>query len=90
MVIEIKIILKKIGNNAKWLSKDTGVTEKAISEICNGKREPTEKTLQRIAESLNVAIRKFNKTAENVVKEVEVYEFRKIVIERTQLTYRLK
>ena len=90
MVIEIKVKLKQIERNAKWLAQDSGVTEKAISEISNGKREPSEKTLNRIADSLNVAIRSFNKERGFDIREVEVYEHHEIIIKRPLQTYRLR
>ena len=90
MVIEIKIKLNQINKTIKWLASETGLSVTAISYIINGRREPKKDTLESIADALNTSVRRFNSENERQVKEVTVFQYKKVIVHREQLTYRLQ
>jgi len=56
MGLRIKDVLKEKGKTAVWLASEIGIAQPSMSNIVNGKTNPSLETLDKIASSLEVHI----------------------------------
>jgi putative transcriptional regulator len=52
----IKEVLKEHGRSQYWLSESAKITYASVNMYCNGKREPSLETLEKVAKALKVDI----------------------------------
>lgn len=56
MQLRIKDVLKEKGKTAVWLASEIEIAQPSMSNIVNGKTNPSLETLEKIASSLKVSI----------------------------------
>lgn len=66
MILRIKEILKEKGKTVVWLASEIDIAQPSMSNIVNGKTNPSLETLEKIASSLEVHISTLFEGIENV------------------------
>lgn len=56
MQLRIKDVLKEKGKTAVWLASEIEIAQPSMSNIINGKTNPSLETLEKIASSLEVPV----------------------------------